>query len=189
MTDFGVECRHQLAGNKGSGRAFYIMKSAFNQEKTLAELLEDTAAARRRRKVLALTLLAVVVILLIVAIFWWRSLPNEDDAFLAERPVAPVALTGAELMEAYENDPALDEFAEGPVLVTAPLATTPISGTTVLLRTADPLMDIAADVDPTDATRLADVERGTEVAFLCERIAPGLRAPSLEGCSLALELP
>ena len=155
----------------------------------MAELLEDTAAARRRRKMIALALMVLVVILLIAMVAWWRSLPSEEAVLAEGRPVAPVALTGAELMAAYEEDPALPEFAEGPFLVTAPLSTTPTSGTTVLLGTADPLLDIAAEIVPTDATRLDDVERGTEVALLCERIVPGVRAPSLEDCSLAPDRP
>ena len=99
--------------------------------------------------------------------------------------LAPIALTGPELMAAYESDPALADFAEGPFVVTAPLSATPTSGTTVLLSTADPLRDIAADVVATDATRLTDEEPGAPVALLCERIVPGIRAPRLEGCRLA----
>ena len=99
--------------------------------------------------------------------------------------MVPITLTAAELFAAYENDPSLRQFEDAPVLVTATLATTPGTGTTVLLRTADPLLNIAADVDPVDATRLAEAEEGAEVVLLCDRIGPGLRAPALEGCSLA----
>lgn len=149
----------------------------------MAELLEHTAAARRRRETLALVLLALVIVLLIITISWWRSLPDEDLGL--EEPIGtPITLTGAELMAAYEEDPGLIDFAESPLLITAPLATTPSSGTTVLLETADPLRNIAAQIDPADAIRLTDFEPGLEVSLQCERIAPGLRAPSLEGCSL-----
>lgn len=151
----------------------------------MAELMEDTAAARRRRKVIALTLAGLAVILLVVTILWLRSLPNDDDIVIAEPP-GTIIMTGAELMAAYESDPAMAGFSREPVLVSAPLATAPNSGTTVLLRTADPLLSIGADIVATDAVRLAGAEAGDEITLLCEGIAPGLRAPTLNGCSLAV---
>lgn len=162
-----------------------MMKSEENRERVL-ELLEHTDAAQRRRKIVALTLVGLALILLVVAVVWWRSLPNEEVA-LEETAVVPIALTGPELMAAYESDPGLTDFAEGPFVVTAPLSAAPTTGTTVLLSTADPLRDIAADVVATDATRLTDEEPGAQVALLCERIVPGLRAPRLEACRLALD--
>lgn len=160
-----------------------IVRSAADRKRTLAEPQHVTVEQRRRRNFLTLALLALAVIVVAVAVIRWRSLPNEEVA-LVERPVAPIMLTGAEIMAAYEDDPALTALG-GPILVSAPLATTPSSGTTVLLRTADPLRDISADIVPTDAVRLADVEIGTEVVLMCEEIGPGMMAPSLEDCRLA----
>lgn len=151
----------------------------------MADLLADDDRARRRRKSIVLVLLALAVLLLIVTVNWWRSLPNDDETILGEGSVAPAVLTGAELLAAYQDDPTLTDFASGPLLVKAPLETTPDTGTTVLLRTADPLLDIAARISPTDATRLTDVEEGSEVTLQCERVVPGLRAPTLEGCVIA----
>ncbi|WP_188054600.1 hypothetical protein [Sphingosinithalassobacter sp. CS137] len=150
----------------------------------MAELLDDAPASRRRRKKIALTLLALFVLLLIATILWWTSLPNDDDVLVGQ-PVAPVTLTGGDLIAAYEADPGLRDLPAGPHRVIAPLVAPP-TGTTVLLRTADPLLSIAARISPTDASRLAGLERGAEVVLLCDRIVAGMRAPALEGCTVAM---
>lgn len=154
----------------------------------MAELLDETKEARHRRKTIALVLAAIALVLLIVTIAWWRSLPNEDETAIVESETEtglPATLTAADLFAAYEADPTLAQFQAAQLVVAGNLATPPETGSAILLTTPDPLLDIAADVAPSDAVELADAEAGTEVTLICDGVTAGLRAPVLDSCVLA----
>lgn len=126
----------------------------------------------------------MTVFLLVVAFVWWSSLPHDEDVVVPDPATVPLPLTAATLLTAYQSDPTLGALRNRSLRVTGTLATTPTSGTNILLRTPDPLLNVGADLIPSDVTRIVDVEPGAELTLLCERAGPGVGAPMLERCSL-----
>ena len=154
----------------------------------MAQTFRSSRTGRPRRKIIGLTLLVITTVLSVVAFTWWSSLPDDDDIVVPDPAALPLPITTSTLLVVYQSDPTLSALRNRSLRITAPVASKPTSSTNILLKTPDPLLTIGADLIARDATRLVDLEPGSEVTLLCESVEPGVRAPMLEHCSLVAAL-